>query len=206
MNSMRQPGVLLVVSGPSGSGKTTLCRRAAEEGRARYSISCTTRAPRPGEQDGVDYHFLAPKEFEARVAAGEFLEHATVHGNSYGTLKSDIVALLERGDNVVMDIDVQGAAQVRSCTDAPLRRAYADVYIHVPAAELENRLCGRETDADDIIALRLKNAAAEDAESFRYGFLLVSGNRESDYERFSALLTALSMRNLPGLPSERMEK
>lgn len=198
MNCKHQPGVLLIVSGPSGSGKTTLCRRAAEEGRARYSISCTTRAPRPGERDGVDYHFLAPEDFQARVAAGEFLEHATVHGNSYGTLKSDIVALLEQGDNVVMDIDVQGAAQVRSCTDATIRRAYADVYIHVPAEELEHRLRSRETDADDVIALRLKNAAAEDAESFRYSFVLVSGDRESDYERFSALLTALPMRNGAG--------
>lgn len=200
MNSMHKPGVLLVVSGPSGSGKTTLCRRAAEEGRARYSISCTTRAPRPGERDGVDYHFLTPGDFEARIAAGEFLEHATVHGNSYGTLKSDIVALLEQGNNVVMDIDVQGAAQVRSCTVATIRHAYADVYIHVPAEELENRLRGRETDADEVIALRLKNAAAEDAESFRYGFVLVSGDRASDYERFSALLTALPMRNAAGTP------
>lgn len=198
MNSMHQPGVLLVVSGPSGSGKTTLCRRAAEEGRARYSISCTTRAPRSGERDGVDYHFLAPEEFEARINAGEFLEHATVHGNCYGTLKSDVIAMLERGDKVVMDIDVQGAAQVRSCTDAAIRRAYADVYIHVPSDELEKRLRGRETDADEVIALRLKNAAAEDAESFRYGFVLVSGDRESDYERFAALLTALPMRNSAG--------
>ncbi len=194
MNDNDSLGVLLVVSGPSGSGKTTLCRRAADAGRARYSISCTTRSPRPGERDGVDYHFLSPAEFEARVAAGDFLEHAAVHGNCYGTLKSDIIDLLERGENVVMDIDVQGAAQVRSCPDETIRRAYADVYIHVPPRELESRLRGRETDAEDVIALRLKNAAAEDAERFRYDFLLVSGSRESDYERFSALLTALPMR------------
>lgn len=188
-------GILLVVSGPSGSGKTTLCRRSTDEGRTRYSISCTTRAPRPGERDGIDYHFLTPGEFEARVAAGDFLEHALVHGNRYGTLKSDVVPILAQGETVVMDIDVQGAAQVRACADETIRRAYADVYIHVPSAELENRLRGRETDGEDVIALRLKNAAAEDAERFKYNFILVSGDRESDYARFSALLTALSMRN-----------
>lgn len=189
-------GILLVVSGPSGSGKTTLCRRSTDEGRSFYSISCTTRLPRPGERNGVDYHFLTPGEFEERVAAGEFLEYATVHGNRYGTLKSDVIPLLAEGKTVVMDIDVQGAAQVRACEDAAIRRAYADLYIHVPSAELENRLRARETDADDVIALRLRNAAAEDAERFTYAFILVSGSRESDYARFSALLTALSMRNV----------
>lgn len=187
-------GTLLIVSGPSGSGKTTLCRRAEKDGLTAYSISCTTRQPRPGEQNGVDYHFLTPGDFAAKVAAGEFLEHATVHGNSYGTLKSDIIQLLEAGKNVVMDIDVQGAASIRACTDATIRRAYADVYIHVPAAELEARLRGRQTDAEEVIRLRLRNAAAEDARMGEYQFALVSADRERDYSRFTALLTALGMR------------
>lgn len=189
-----KPGTLLIVSGPSGSGKTTLCRRAEADGLTAYSISCTTRPPRPGEQDGIDYHFLSREEFDARVAAGDFLEHATVHGNSYGTLKADIVNLLEAGKNVVMDIDVQGAASIRSCTDAAIRRSYADVYIHVPAAELEKRLRGRQTDAEEVIALRLHNAAMEDARQGEYGYVLVSGDREQDYAGFTALLRALSMR------------
>jgi len=187
-------GTLLIVSGPSGSGKTTLCRRAEAAGLTAYSISCTTRSPRPGEQDGRDYHFLTPELFAEKVREGAFLEHATVHGNSYGTLKSDIVQLLQAGRNVVMDIDVQGAASIRSCPDPVIRRAYADVYIHVPAAELEARLRGRSTDAEDVIALRLHNAAAEDARMGEYQYTLVSGNREEDYARFTALLTALSMR------------
>ena len=109
MTAMKQPlGTLLVVSGPSGSGKTTLCRRATENGLCVYSISCTTRQPRPGEVNGVDYHFLTPAEFDARVERGDFLEYAEVHGNRYGTLKADILTLLEQGKNVVMDIDVQG--------------------------------------------------------------------------------------------------
>ena len=187
-------GSLLIVSGPSGSGKTTLCRRAENDGLTAYSISCTTRQPRPGEQDGVDYHFLTPEVFAAKVAAGEFLEHATVHGNSYGTLKSDIIDLLQAGKNVVMDIDVQGAASIRACDDAIIHRAYADVYIHVPSAELEARLRGRQTDAEEVIQLRLRNAAAEDARQGEYQYALVSADRESDYARFTALLSALSMR------------
>lgn len=187
-------GSLIIVSGPSGSGKTTLCRRAEADGLTAYSISCTTRQPRPGEQDGVDYHFLTPELFAQKVAAGEFLEHATVHGNSYGTLKADIIDLLKQGKNVVMDIDVQGAASIRVCADPDIRRAYADIYIHVPADELEARLRGRQTDSEDVIQLRLRNAAAEDARQGEYQFALVSGDREHDYARFRALLTALSMR------------
>lgn len=187
-------GTLLIVSGPSGSGKTTLCRRAEAAGLTSYSISCTTRAPRPGEQDGVDYHFLTPETFAAKVQAGEFLEYATVHGNAYGTLKADIEKLLLAGKNVVMDIDVQGAASIRACTDEIIRKAYADVYIHVPAAELEARLRGRQTDAEEVIQLRLRNAAMEDARQGEYQFALVSADKESDYARFTALLSTLSMR------------
>ncbi len=191
-------GTLLIVSGPSGSGKTTLCRRAEGEGLASYSISCTTRAPRPGERQDVDYHFLSEEDFAARVAAGDFLEHATVHGHSYGTLRSDIARKLLEGENVVMDIDVQGAASVRACEDPVIRRAFADVYIHVPSAELEARLRGRHTDAEEVIRLRLRNAAMEDARRGEYQFELVSGDREHDYARFTALLAALSMRTALG--------
>lgn len=187
-------GTLLIVSGPSGSGKTTLCRRAEADGLTAYSISCTTRAPRPGEKDGVDYYFLTPDEFAAKVAAGEFLEHACVHGNSYGTLRSEVVRLLEEGKNVVMDIDVQGAASIRACRDATIRRTYADVYIHVPPAELEARLRGRQTDSEDVIRLRLRNAAMEDARQGEYQYLLTSADRDHDYALFTTLLTALSMR------------
>lgn len=187
-------GTLLIVSGPSGSGKTTLCRRAEADGLTAYSISCTTRAPRPGEQDGVDYHFLSPAAFQARVAAGDFLEHATVHGNSYGTLKADITRLLQGGRNVVMDIDVQGAAGIRACPDPIIRRAYADVYIHVPADELEARLRGRHTDSEATIRLRLHNAAMEDARQGEYQYSLVSQSREHDYALFTSLLASLGMR------------
>ena len=187
-------GTLLIVSGPSGCGKTTLCRRAEADALTAYSISCTTREPRPGERDGVDYHFLSQEDFAAKVAAGEFLEHATVHGNSYGTLRSHIVELLQAGKNVVMDIDVQGAASIRACEDPIIRRAFADVYIYLPSAQLEARLRGRKTDDEATIQLRLHNAAQEDARMNEYQFILESGDREHDYSHFTALLRALGMR------------
>ena len=111
-------------------------------------------------------------------------------------MKADIINLLEQGKNVVMDIDVQGAASIRACDDPTIRRAYADVYIHVPAAELEARLRGRRTDSEEVIQLRLRNAAAEDARRGEYQFALVSADREHDYARFLALLTTLSMRTV----------
>ena len=191
---MNQLGSLLVVSGPSGSGKTTLCRRATDAGLCRYSISCTTRHPREGERNGFDYHFLTMDAFTAKTDSGEFLEHATVHGNCYGTLKSDIIDLLQQGINIVMDIDVQGAGQVRACDDPIIRKASADVYIHVPQQELEARLRGRNTDSDDIIALRLCNAAEEDACIGNYQYVLTSSDRETDYASFSSLLIALGLR------------
>ena len=117
-----------------------------------------------------------------------------MHGNSYGTLKADIVELLLQGRNVVMDIDVQGAASIRACNDPVIRRAYADVYIRVPSDELEARLRGRSTDAEDVIRLRLHNAATEDARCGEYQFELISGDREQDYARFTALLSTLGMR------------
>lgn len=187
-------GTLLVVSGPSGSGKTTLCRRATDQSLCVYSISCTTRQPRAGEVNGVDYHFLTPEEFADKVEAGAFLEHAEVHGNCYGTLKADILDLLEQGKNVVMDIDVQGAAQVRACREGILPQCYADVYIYLSQEELRNRLCGRQTDGEDVIALRLRNAAQEDACLPAYQYCLVSSDREADFSAFSSLLAVLSMR------------
>jgi guanylate kinase len=188
-------GMLLVVSGPSGSGKTTLCRRLADSGEVRYSISCTTRAPRPGERDGRDYHFLDRSDFEARLAAGDFLEHAAVHGNFYGSLKSEVVCHLDAGVDVVMDIDVQGAAQIRSCMDTGIRRAFVDLFVMPPGEEeLRARLSGRGTDSEEIIALRMANALDEMSHWREYRYMLLSSTREEDYARFLALVTTERMR------------
>jgi guanylate kinase len=193
----RQLGTLLVVSGPSGSGKTTLCRKLAELGEAHYSISCTTRAPREGEQDGRDYHFLTWETFTAKLAADEFLEHAEVHGNHYGSLKAEVLAYLEAGTDVVMDIDVQGAAQVRQCGDPLIRRAFADVFV-MPhdEAELRARLSGRGTDSEETIALRMANALEEIQQSPLYQYRLLSTTRDEDFRRFLSILTAERMKTI----------
>ncbi|NCQ36337.1 guanylate kinase [bacterium] len=188
-------GMLLVVSGPSGSGKTTMCRRLADEGEARYSVSCTTRAPRPGEIDGRDYHFLSREEFLAKRDAGEFLESAEVHGNLYGTLKTEVIGPLEDGTDIVMDLDVQGAAQVRACADAEIRLSAIDLFV-MPASEeeLHERLSGRGTDCAEVISLRMTNALEEMRHWPEYTYRLLSGSREEDYARFNSLITAERMR------------
>lgn len=188
-------GILLVVSGPSGSGKTTLCRRLAESGEAHYSISCTTRPPRPGEEAGVDYHFLTREDFAQRLAAGDFLEHAVVHGNLYGSLKSEVISHLIAGTDVVMDIDVQGAEQVRKCPDAEIQRAFTDLFVMPPSNdELFQRLAGRGTDDAEVIALRMQNALEEMGHWSSYGYQLLSSSREEDYSKFQSLLTAERLR------------
>jgi len=188
-------GILLVVSGPSGSGKTTLCRRLADTKEARYSISCTTRPARAGETSGVDYHFLSREDFEKRIDAGDFLEHAEVHGNLYGSLKSEVLAHLGNGIDVVMDIDVQGADQVRDCKDAEIQKSFVDLFVMPPSGdELRIRLTGRGTDSDEVIDLRMKNAMEEMGHWQKYSYLLHSSSREEDYDRFWSLVKAERMR------------
>ncbi len=188
-------GILLVVSGPSGSGKTTLCRQLADSGEAHYSISCTTRTPRPGEQHGKDYHFLSKEEFYHKLEAREFLEHAVVHGNLYGSLKSEVVSYLQAGTDVVMDIDVQGANQVRDCGDTDIHRAFADLFVMPPSNEaLRERLSDRGTDSEETINLRMANALEEMRHWKRYTYLLLSSTRAEDYAKFQALVTAERLR------------
>lgn len=191
----QRKGILVVVSGPSGSGKTTLCRRLADEGEAGYSVSCTTRPARPGEVNGKDYHFLSREEFLSKRNAGEFLESAEVHGNLYGTLKSEVTGRLSEGEDVVMDLDVQGAIQVRNCTNEVIRRSAVDLFV-MPASEEEllARLSGRGTDSEEVIALRMKNALEEMRHWPDYTYRLLSSTREEDYSQFKSLIVAERMR------------
>jgi len=188
-------GGILLVSGPSGSGKTTLCRRLVDEGEAHYSISCTTRAPREGEQNGVDYFFLTVEDFKAKIEAGELLEWAEVHGNYYGTLKSQVLDFINSGKDVVMDIDVQGADQVRACEDLLIKKALVDLFVMVEDHdELYKRLSGRGTDSADVIELRMKNSIAEMSDAPKYSYLLKSEDHETDYVKFNSLLVASRLR------------
>ena len=151
-------GALFVVSGPSGSGKTSLCAALLERcPKLRLSISATTRAPRPGEIDSIDYHFLDMDVFLSQVDEGSFLEHAIVHGNAYGTRLSDVEALLKDGHDVLLEIDWQGAAQVAlRCPDA------CRIFILPPSVdELRRRLTGRGQDATEVIDQRVAAAEAE---------------------------------------------
>lgn len=188
-------GILLVVSGPSGSGKTTLCRKMAEAGEVYYSISCTTRSPRPAEINGKDYHFLSNENFANKLEAGEFLEHAEVHGNLYGSLKSDVVSFLQSGTDVVMDIDVQGAEQIRQCEAPEIQSAVVDLFVLPPSEEiLYQRLSGRGTDSQETITLRMTNALEEMRHWKSYQYALISSTKERDFSQGLALLHAERLR------------
>lgn len=180
--------LLIVVSAPSGAGKTTLCDRLLEEHSGIvYSVSCTTRAPRGQEQDGRNYYFLTEEEFDERLAAGLFLEHAVVHGHRYGTLRSTVEQTFAEGKSVLMDIDVQGAAQIREAVDSyaegdPLKAGFVDVFIEPPSMEvLKSRLFERAEDHQDEIQRRL--AVAENEMSCRddYTYRVVNDDIDRAY-------------------------
>lgn len=191
--SVRRP-LLLVVSAPSGAGKTTLCDRLlADEPSVVYSVSCTTRAPRGNEVDGQDYHFLSPAEFDRRVKAGEFLEHAVVHGHQYGTLRQAVVDTLAAGKDVLMDIDVQGAASIRTAADkdAALRQSLVRIFVAPPSlAALRERLQKRREDAPEVIERRLRNATEEMARWREYDYLVVNDDLERAYADLRAIVMA----------------
>lgn len=190
--------LLIVVSAPSGAGKTTLCQNllAACPGMAR-AITCTTRAPRGLERDGVDYYFLDEATFEARVAAGEFLEHATVFGNHYGTLKSEVLGKLRQGVDVLLNIDVQGAASVRRrAAGAPeIQQALVSIFL-APASMsvLEERLRRRGTDSPEVIKARLEAARLETAHWSQFDYLLLSGTADEDLRRALVIVEAEKLR------------
>ena len=192
-------GIVFVISAPSGGGKSTLLRMLGDEPDFVYSVSCTTRQPRAGEVDGRDYHFLSVEEFERRVAADEFLEHALVHGNRYGTLKQTVQESLSAGHDVLMDVDIQGAAQIRANADARINGALVDIFLMPPnMAELERRLRRRNTETAEQLALRLSNAAGEMAQWRSYRYAIISGSPMDDFENFRSIMLAERMR------SERM--
>ena len=171
--------LLILISAPSGGGKTTLCQQLlkARPDMTR-AITCTTRAPRPGEKDGVDYHFFDATEFLKRLHAGNFLEHATVYGNSYGILKSELLGKLREGKDVLLNVDVQGAATIREQAEnePELKRALVTVFLTpTPLSALEERLQKRGTDAVAVIQKRLAVARQEIAQWKNFDYLLVSG-------------------------------
>ncbi len=189
--TVHHKGILFVISAPSGAGKTTLISSLRQKPDFIYSISCTTRAPRPGEVHGEDYYFLSEAEFQRHIEAGDFLEYAEVHGLHYGTLKSTVIEHLQRGVDVLIDVDTLGAASIRSCPDSFIQEALADVFIMPPGLdELAKRLRKRGTESEEQIAIRLKNAASEMEKWRHYRYTLVSGSMEEDIEKFRAIMRA----------------
>ena len=191
--------LLLVLSAPSGAGKTTVSQGllAADPALVR-AVTCTTRPPRPGERDGVDYHFLDRATFQRRVAAGEFLEHAEVYGNPYGTLKSTILERLAQGRDVLLTVDVQGAESIRSsaAADPELGGALVSVFLMPPSlAELERRLVGRSQDAPAVMARRLAVAREEIEHWPHFHYVVVSGGRAEDLAAMQRILAAERLRS-----------
>ena len=191
--------LLVLLSAPSGGGKTTVCREllAARPDIAR-AITCTTRAPRPSEKDGVDYYFLDAGSFLKRVQAGNFLEHATVYGNSYGTLKSEVLNKLRQGRDVLLNVDVQGAASIRAHAeeDAELKKALVTVFLTPSSlAVLEERLKKRGTDSPADIRKRLSVARQEITQWKNFDYLLISDTIPQDLRRMLAIVEAEKMRS-----------
>jgi guanylate kinase len=186
-------GILFVVSAPSGAGKTTLVEAVRKTSDLFYSVSCTTRTPRSGETDGEDYHFLADADFRAKIGAGDFLEHAQVHGDFYGTLREPVLTNLKKGVDVLIDIDTQGAATIRNCDDPIIRQALTDVFIMPPDRdELRRRLRKRGTETEEQIQRRLETAVRE-IELWRdYRYTIVSGSVEEDLQKFRYIMAAES--------------
>jgi len=181
--------LLLLISGPAGSGKTTLCDRLLEEFAPRLQrvITTTTRAPRVGESDGVDYHFLDETQFLDKVDAGEFYEHARVHSGYYGTMKSAISGPLARARDLVLNIDVQGASSFRelACTDAVLAGQLVSVFVQPASIEqIRGRLEHRGKDSAEEIVRRLVTAQQEMAQKDQFDHVIPSGSKDADYAAF----------------------
>ena len=184
-------GILFVVSAPSGAGKTTLCSALRQTRDFVYSVSCTTRAPRPGEAHGEDYYFMTEDSFREQVAAGAFLEYAEVHGNLYGTLRENVLVHLRQGVDVLIDIDTTGATTIRGSSDGMIQDALADVFIMPPnLEELRRRLLKRGTETEAQVAHRLDNAAKEMARWRDYRYTIISGSVEEDLAKFRAIMKA----------------
>ena len=198
---MKTKPLFIVMSAPSGCGKSTLIDMLLQEYHdIVYSISCTTRAPRGEEEDGLDYHFLSKERFEELLKEDAFLEYAKVHDNYYGTLKAPIIEVLAEGNSMILDIDVQGAAKVREYVRAlpntdPLKIGYVDIFINPPSLEeLRERLERRGTDSREVIEKRMRNAEGEMSRAGEYMFQVTNDDLAICYKRLCDLIDALSGR------------
>ena len=191
---MKNKGLLLVVSAPSGCGKGTILGEILKDDSFYYAISATTRAPREGEQDGVNYHFITKEEFEQRIAQGGMLEYAQYCGNYYGTPKKEVEQMREAGRDVILEIEVEGAMKVRAlCPDAVF------LFIAPPSVEeLRRRLNKRGTEAAEVIEERVSQAARELSYADRYDYIIVNGELEKAIQDFRTVVRAEKLRTKNG--------
>ena len=198
---MKTKPLFIVMSAPSGCGKSTLIDMILQEyGDIVYSISCTTRAPRGEEEDGLDYHFKTKERFEELIRENAFIEYAKVHDNYYGTLKGPSEDVLREGNSMILDFDGQGAAKVRDYVRSlpntdPLKIGYVDIFVSPPSMEeLRARLEGRGTDSQEVIEKRLANAEGEMARAGEYMYRVTNDDLGMCYRRLCDLIDALSGR------------
>jgi len=189
---IKRRGFMLVLSSPSGAGKTTISRRLLDsDDNLSLSISATTRPPRPSEDEGKDYFFVSQERFATMVAGGELLEHAVVFGNNYGTPRAPVEQALERGRDVLFDIDWQGTQQLRETA----REDLVSVFILPPStAELERRLHARAQDSDEVVRGRMAKAADEMSHWAEYDYIIINDNLESSVTQVEAIITAERLR------------
>ncbi len=186
-------GLLIILSSPSGAGKSTLSRRLLEfDSDVRFSISATTRPPRPGEQEGRDYFFKSRKQFEDMVKAGEMLEHAEVFGNLYGTPRAPVEAAISGGQDVLFDVDWQGGQQIRNSS---LSDSVVSIFILPPSiAELESRLRSRAQDSDAVVAGRMEKSRDEISHWAEYDFVLLNEHLAQCEAELRAIIQAERLR------------
>jgi len=191
--SVTRRGLLIILSSPSGAGKSTLSRRLLEfDPEVRFSVSATTRPPRPGEQEGRDYFFKSRREFETMVENGEMLEHAEVFGHLYGTPLGPVEAAIAMGRDVLFDVDWQGGQQIRNST---LQETVVSIFILPPSiAELENRLRGRGQDSAEVVAVRMAKSRDEISHWAEYQYVLVNENLAQCESELFAILRAERLR------------
>ncbi|MCU0901792.1 MAG: guanylate kinase [Cypionkella sp.] len=190
---MQRRGLLLILSSPSGAGKSTLAKRLmAWDPSLRFSVSATTRAPRPGEVDGREYYFKSRAEFAELVATGQMLEHAEVFGNFYGSPRAPVEAAMREGRDTLFDIDWQGGQQIRN---SALGRDVVSVFVLPPSiAELDRRLRGRAQDSDEVIAGRMAKSRDEISHWAEYDYVLVNDDLDRTFEDLLTVLKAERMR------------
>lgn len=186
MEKVEHAGKLFIISGPSGTGKGTICKRLVEDTKVEISVSMTTRQPRPGEEEGVSYYFTTKEDFLKEVQAGGLLEYAEVYGNYYGTPKARVIEKLEQGIDVVLEIDIQGALNVKEVYPNGIF-----IFILPPSmAELRKRITGRGSETEEAINLRLSETLKEVSYIDKYDYCVVNGELEEAVARVKAIVTA----------------